>query len=304
MTMNGYVMDSMRRRPNAVPGRWALCALAAAVCLAPRAASADGSAWLAEPGTGFVNVSYVHQTADEFYRAQEKRPTPAGGEDLSQGTVWVTLDYAMTDSLAVDLQVGWAQSDFVVLFPGPAPEDGYSGLVDTTVGLTWRVVDEAISDAPSVAFRIGGIVAGDYDTGYINSLGDGGNGYEASVIVGKFLGDRLGLSGELGYRDRDNDIPSSVYANLSALWLFNERFTLGFDYQQVNSESALDIGAPGFSPARFPELEEDVRSVGLRLFCNLGNVGLNLFHARVVDGRNTAANGITGATVSYFFDTL
>ena len=304
MTMNGCIIDKVSRRAHAPLRSLLLCTLVATACLAPRAASAEGSAWLAEPGTGFVNVSYVYQTADEFYRAEQKRPTPAGGEDLSQGTVWVNLDYAMTDSLAVDVQVGWAQSDFVVLFPGPAPEDSYSGLVDTTVGLTWRVVDEAISDAPSVAFRIGGIVAGDYDTGYINSLGDGGNGYEASVIVGKFLGDRFGLSGELGYRDRDNDIPSAVFANVSALWLVNERFTLGFDYQHVNSESALDIGAPGFSPARFPELEEDLQSVGARLFWNLGNVGLNLFHARVVDGRNTAANGITGATVSYFFDTL
>lgn len=302
--MKGYGTETAPRRPRAVIGRSLPFAPAAAMCLAPLVASADGSAWLAEPGTGFVNVSYVHQTADEFYRAQEKRPTPAGGEDLSQGTVWVNLDYAMTDSLAVDVQVGWAQSDFVELFPGPAPEDGYSGLVDTTIGLTWRMVDEAIVDAPSVAFRIGGIVAGDYDTGYINALGDGGNGYEASLIVGKFLGDRLGVSGEFGYRDRDNDIPAAVYANVSALWLLNDQFALGFDYQQVNSETALDIGGPGFSPARFPELEEDTQSVGLRLFWNLGDVGLNLFHARVVDGRNTAANGITGATVSYFFDTL
>lgn len=282
----------------------ALLALAGAACLIPHAALADGSAWLSEPGTGFVNVSYVHQTADEFYQAEQKRATPAGGEDLSQGTVWVNLDYAMTDSLAVDIQMGWAKSDFVVIDPGPAPEDSYSGLVDTTVGLTWRLVDEAISDAPSVAVRVGGILAGDYDTGYINALGDGGSGYEVSLIVGKFLGDRFGLSGELGYRDRDSDIPSEIYANVSALWLLNDSVTLGLDYQQVNSKSGLDIGAPDFSPQRFPELEEDTQSVGLRLFWNLGNVGLNLFHGRVVDGRNTAASGITGATVSYFFDTL
>ena len=302
--MNGNIKDTVPGRPSAVPRPLVPWALAAALCLAPLSASADGSAWLAEPGTGFVNVSYVYQTADEFYRAQEKRPTPAGGEDLSQGTVWVNFDYAMTDSLAVDLQVGWARSDFVVLLPGPAPEDSYSGVVDTNVGLTWRVMDEAISDAPSVALRIGGIIAGDYDTGHINSLGDGGNGYEASVIVGKFLGDRFGLSGELGYRDRDNDIPSALYANVSALWLLGDRLALGVDYQFVNSEYALEIGGRGFSPARFPELEEDIQSVGVRLFWNLGNVGLNLFHARVVDGRNTAANEITGATVSYFFDTL
>ena len=72
----------------------------------------------------------------------------------------------------------------------------------------------------------------------------------------------------------------------------------------MNAESGLDIGGPGFSPSRFPELEEDGQSLGLRLFWNMGSLGLNVFHARVQDGRNTAASNVTGATVSYFFDTL
>ncbi len=301
--MNGTIRDNVRQSTVRVAAL-AMATLAAVVCMAPRTAYGDGSVWLPDPATGYVNVSYVFQTADEFYRVEQKRPTPAGGEDLSQGTLWLNVNYAMSDSVALDAQAGWAKSDFVVINPGPAPDDSYSGFVDTTVGLTWRLVDEVISDAPSVAVRIGGILAGDYDTGYINSLGDGGNGYEISVIAGKFLGDRVGLSGELGYRDRDSDIPSEVFANVSALWVLNDQVTLGLDYRQVNAESGLDIGGPGFSPSRFPELEEDGQSLGLRLFWNMGSLGLNVFHARVQDGRNTAASNVTGATVSYFFDTL
>ena len=277
----------------------------ATACLAASASGwADGSAWLPEPRTGFVSVSWVHQTADEFYRAERRVPTPAGGEDLSQSTLWVNLDYGLTDSVALDLQAGWAESDFVVVSPGPAPRDGYSGMVDAHLGLTWRAIDEAVSDAPSVALRVGAIVAGNYDTGYINSLGDGGNGFEASMIVGKFLGNRVALSGEFGYRVRDNDIPQAAFANASALWLLNDRITLGVDYRLENSESGLDIGDPDFSPQRFPELDEDHHSLGVRLYWNLGSLGLNLFHNQVFDGRNAARNGVTGASASYFFDTF
>lgn len=277
---------------------------ALAAAFAPAAAWADASPWLAEPRTGFVSVSHVFQTADEFYRAERKVPTPAGGEDLSQSTVWVNLDYGLTDSLALDLQLGWAESDFVVLSPGPAPKDGYSGMVDTTVGVTWRVLDEAVRDTPSVALRVGAIVAGNYDTGFINSLGDGGSGLEVSLAVGRFFANRFALSGEVGYRKRDNDVPQSMLANAGLLWLLGERVTLGVDYRMENSESGLDIGDADFAPSRFPELDEDQHSLGLRLFWNLGRVGVNVFHRQVFDGRNTAVNDVTGATLSYFFDTL
>ncbi len=265
---------------------------------------ADASAWLPEPRTGFASISQVHQAAEEFYRGQSKRPTPAGGEELSQSTTWVTLDYGLTDSLALDLQLGWAESDFVVISPGPAPKDGYSGMVDTTLGLIWRVLDEAIHDAPSVAVRVGAIVAGNYDTGYINSLGDGGSGFEASLVVGRFLGDRFAVNGEVGYRKRGNDIPQSVLANAGVLWLLGDRVTLGVDYQMENSESGLDIGDPDFAPRRFPELDEDQHSLGLQIFWNLGRVGVSVFHRQVIEGRNTAVNDVTGATMSIFFDTF
>ena len=72
--------------------------------------------------------------------------------------------------------------------------ESYSGLADVNLGVTWRFLDEALSDyalMPSVALRAGGIIAGDYQTGYINSLGDGGDGFEVSALAGKFFADRF-----------------------------------------------------------------------------------------------------------------
>lgn len=264
---------------------------------------ADGSPWLPIPESGTASLSYVFQTADEFYKADKNGPTPGGGEDLDQHTLWLNMNYGLSENLALDFRTGYAKSDFVLA--GPTTDDSFNGLTDSTLGLTWRVVDEDISEhnLPSVAFRLAAIIAGDYETGHINSIGDGGSGAEASVIVGKIFADKVALSGELGYRDRENSIPEEVFFNLSAYYLFNSKLTASFEFKWNDATSGLDIGEPGFSPSKFPELEEDFQVVGLGLSYNVMNsvnLGLNL--ATVVDGRNTSKSNAIGLTIGYPFD--
>ena len=202
------------------------------------------------------------------------------------------------DDWAVDVQTGWARSSFIT-GPGiPAAVASPSGAVDSRIGITRRLVDEVASTLPSIAVRIGAIVAGNYDTGYINSLGDGGSGYEASVIAGRFFGGRVGVNAEFGYRDRGDDIPAEHFANVTSLLLLNDTVTAALEYRWIDSRSGLDIGVPPFTPALFPAVQEDQRSIGLRIFSNIGGMGVNVFHARVVDGRNTAASDIFGVTLS------
>lgn len=279
------------------PAKWFFAYLV----LGAGAAWADGTAWLPEPQTGYLTASVVHQSADEFYEAAARRPTP-GGENLSQATAWLNAEYAPADGWSVDVQAGWARSRFTT-GPGiPTDSDRFSGIVDASVGITRRLTDEAHGALPSMAVRVAAIAAGDYRTGRINSLGDGGSGYEVSVIAGRFFGPSVGLSAELGYRNRDKGIPSENFAYVSGLWLVNSTVTLGVDYRVVHSRSGLDIGGPGFSPDRFPQLGEESETLGARLFVNFGGNGFSVFHARVLDGRNTAASGIWGVSMSRYFD--
>ena len=204
-----------------------------ALCLFTPPVSAQGTPWLAEPGTGTVNISFVNQNATEFYRqtTKVKGPLEATGANLAQNTMWFGVNYAINDAVAIDLQSAWARS-FVAGGVGPSGgQESYSGMFDSTVAVTWRIVDELISDAPSVAVRVGAIIPGRYDTGYINSLGDGGAGVETSLIVGKF-GSAAGVSAEIGYRNRGStevntqavggaasggekvDIPADMFLNL------------------------------------------------------------------------------------------
>ncbi len=284
----------------------ALTFTAIVFCLAPRQVFADASAWLPEPGTGHLGFSFVSQSAEEFYRGEAKRPLPGGGqEELSQNTLWVGGSYGVNDSFALDVLTGRGRSQFMV-GPGiPTPSESFSGRVDTSIGITWRLVDEVISDLPSIALRAGVILAGDYETGFINSLGDGGDGYEASVVVGRFLGDQLGLSAEFGMRRRDGNIPGERFANLSGIWLLNDSLTMGVEYRMVDSTSGLQIGGPGFAPDRFPEIEEDTQTLGARLYYSVTeNISLSLFGGSVIDGRNAAASSIFGATANYTFDSV
>ena len=295
-----------------------LAALGLLISASP--ALAQGTAWLGEPGTGSVSISYVNQDASEFFRqtTKVKGPLEATGANLAQNTVWFGANYAINDSVALDVQSGWARS-FVAGAVGPSGgQESYSGLFDSNFSVTWRIVDELVSSAPSVAVRVGAIVSGGYDTGYINSLGDGGNGIETSLIVGKF-GGLAGVSGEIGYRNRTStevnrqavggaagaetvDIPSDVFANLSLFVPVGDRVTVGADYRMVNALSGIDIGGEGFSPSRFPGLEEDVHLVGGRLIASVtGAVSVNAFVGQVVAGRNTANSRILSVGVTFGF---
>lgn len=289
--------------------------------LSARPARAQGSPWIAEPGAGSVNISYVNQNALEFFRqtTKVKGPLEATGANLAQNTLWFGVNYAISDAVALDVQSAWARS-FVAGAVGPAGgQESYSGLFDSNIAVTWRFVDELVSDAPSVAVRLGAIIAGGYDTGYINSIGDGGNGIEASLIIGKFW-DAAGASAEVGLRNRTStevnpmavgggmaagesvDIPADMFVNLGLFVPAGNRVTVGVDYRIVNALSGIDIGGTGFSPSRFPGLEEDAHIVGGRLIADVNDyVSLNGFFGQVVAGRNTANSRIFGVGLSFGF---
>ena len=267
------------------------------------------SPWLPAPLAGDVAVSYTYQTADEFYFGKTKRPTPGpNSEDLVQKTVWVDGTYGLLDSVALDVRLGFAESDFEVEGGHPAVrKESYSGLADVHLGVTWRLLDEVLSNyalMPSVALRAGGIIAGDYQTGYINSLGDGGDGFEVSALAGKFFADRFAVSGEFGYRNRNNDVPDNLFLRLSAGVALWNRLGLSVNYERVDTPwTSFDIGDPGFSPDRFPEVREEMELIGAGVNCAVSDrVNLVFTYASVIAGRNTADSDVFSVSLGYSFD--
>ena len=261
-------------------------------------AFADGSPWLPDPETGSITISYVSQNATELYSASKKTPL---ADDLRQETVSVQGTYGLSDEFAMDLRMGFAKSEYTQT--GGRGRDNFRGLTDTNVGVVWRVADELVRPSlPSVALRAGAIIAGDYETGHINAIGDGGNGVELSALVGKFITDRVALSGEVGYRDRDNDVPADFFLNLSGGVLVGDLLGLSINYKLVDALSGLDIGQPGFT---FPELEEDIQFLGgTATFNTTDTTNVGVSYGEVLDGRNTAKSKVWSVSLGYSFDTF
>ena len=269
-------------------------------------AMAAGSPWLPAPQGGSVSVSYVDQSATEFFRQESKVPTPGGGHKLAQQTFWVNGTYGVSDAVALDFQFGRAESSYPV-GPGlPPSKADISDLTDINIGVTWRVVDEIMNPSmPSIALRAGLIRAGNYETGLINSLGDGGDGFELSAMAGKFVGDNLAFSAEVGYRNRDSDthdIPPNWFYRFRAGVFLSNQVSVGLNYDIEDATEGLNIGVPPFSPARFPDLEEDIHLLGPSVnFVVSDSVSLSGSWARVIDGRNTAVSDVYSFTLSYSF---
>ncbi len=269
-------------------------------------ALAAGSPWLPAPEGGNFSIAYVKQEANKFYRGTSKVSTPGGGEDLSQETVWLTGNVGISDAAAFDFRLGRSESSFITGEGLPPSEAELSGFTDMNLGLTLRLVDEVVTpSAPSVALRAGLIIAGNYEVGLINSLGDGGDGYELSLLVGKFFTDRFALSGEAGYRHRDSNshnIPESWFYRVSAGAILSRHVTLSLNYDVVDSQSGLDIGVPPFSPANFPEIEEDAKLLGTALNLIVSDsTSVTASYAKVLDGRNVADGEAFSLSLNHSF---
>ncbi|MCY3955197.1 MAG: hypothetical protein OXF47_04285 [Nitrospira sp.] len=278
-------------------------------------AFADGvSPWLPAPGAGFINLSYVSQNANQFYRQDQKVPTPGPipGANLGQHTVWLNGMYGLSDEIAIDFRVGAARSYFGAKTPmgDPIPPTGgrdkYSGVADSNIGVTWRIVDELVKPSlPSLALRGGVIIAGSYEAGWINSIGDGASGFEVSALAGKYLTDWLAVSGEVGYRDREGDVPADLFVNVSGGVLV-DNIGLSVNYKLIDAQSGIQIGGPGFSPTTgvFPRLEEDIQFLSGTVSLNVSdqtNIGVS--YGEVIDGRNTSKSKVFSVTMGYLFDT-
>lgn len=299
----------------------AACRFAAA-CLAAAgsvAVLADGSAWLPPPGTTTFGASYVSQSADNLWAGTNKVPIPFKG--LEQRTVQLDAAYGISDAFALDASVGLSEVEPTHGRPIPLATEGRT---DLNLGLTWRLYDEVVGNGPSFAVRAGLILQGDYEAGGPGpvevmgdparvgvgptALGDGSDGIEVSAIIGRVFGERLAVSGELGRRIRNSDVPAETFVNVGAHVFAGSGLVLSGQYHVTRSAGDLDIGPPP-SPGkhgrfwhRFPHVAEDVDRVALGgTYALTDSLSVGAHWYKVLDGRNTADFKAVAGSVTYSF---
>jgi hypothetical protein len=103
----------------------------------------------------------------------------------------------------------------------------------------------------------------------------------------------------VGVQDRSGAVPNAVFYGLGARYRLAPAWSASLAYSEKKYSGGLDIGGPGFSPARFQEVsaERGVAKLGLGYaFAPQQGISVNL--GQVVSGRNTV-NDDRLAGVSY-----
>ncbi len=254
--------------------------------------------WLPSPGTTDLTFSFTNQKADELKAGTTTAPLPT---TLKQDTFGLILNYGISDSLAFDANIGYAKSKFIQV-PGLAPDGGLSGLTDSLLGLRLRVLDDLANDPVTLTFGAAAIIKGNYKTGSLPAIGDGANAIEISAAVGKAITSNFNVYGVVGYRDRKTPVPNETFFKVGANVNFTPQFFAGLEYQKVDARGGLDIGGPGFSPARFPEVQEDFSLTSI----TLGYRFSRSFNAAIQYGdkqgqRNTALSKVYGLSLGTSF---
>lgn len=275
--------------------------LTAAALAAPLAALAEGdSPWLPIPGQLLLGVNYTEQSGDGSYIGSRFTPisgvTMGGASKYRRKSTQLRAYYGISDSLALDASIGYGEVKV-----GRADND--RGQTDTTIGLSWRVLDEFENPSvPTLTLRAAAIVNGSYDGGRLAALGNDANGYELAALIGKELTPAIAVWAELGVQDRDRGVPNARFYDLGVRWRVGGGVSLSAGYGDQRYSGNLDIGGPGFSPARFQQVraERSTARIGAG-WAFAGNQGVSLTLGKFVgSGRNTVKDDQI-ATVSYTF---
>ena len=276
--------------------------LAAAALTLPLAALAEGdSPWLPIPGQFSLSLNHTEQSGNDAYIGSTQLAVSAitGGaaSSFKRSTTNLRLGYGFSDAVSFDATLGYGN-----VKAGAADKD--SGPIDSVIGINWRVLDEFERPGfPTLTLRGAAIINGSYDGARLAALGNDQKGIELAVLLGKQLTPAFSVWAEVGVQDRSGAVPKATFFDLGARYRFAPKWSASLGYSAKNYSGDLDIGGPGFSPARFQEVraERGIARLGIG-YAIAGNQGVALNLAQVVSGRNTVKdNQIVGVSYTIAF---
>lgn len=245
-------------------------------------------------GNNRMNANY--RTDDENY-----------GTDVRQG--YFTLDYGLTEKWAADLNLGATTVGWRPFDNGTIQKT--TGVMDPTFGLRYQIFNENESNAPAwlptLTFRAGGIIPGDFDRTLAFAPGNHGAAIEPSLLFRKHFGSSgFGVWGDLLYRWEHTVGADQYIAAVGVLQqIKNWELEAGYRHLQTLSGEDIALGAGpssqgGYNGITYPT---DVREIsdsvdfGFNYTTTKRHVRLG-FHARkTLDGSNTDSAFWLGAYV-------
>ncbi len=262
---------------------------------------AQYSAYLPEPGLLLLTPQYLYQSFNHLHAGTAKFTLADLGYQgrLKQHTVQASLEYGVHPDWAFDLSFGHVSVRF--------PARNQDGMTDTGIGVRYRLHDEfkTHNGLPTVALRVGAIVAGSYKvyTGLPPSNpGDGASGVETSLLLGKSLGKSgINLYGDIGFRHRGQGVPEDLFGTAGVAWEATRWLMFTAAYRHEQGLSGIDILGVGFTgDFRVVKEVNQIAEFGV-VFTDRHGRSLNLFSAISLDGRNTGDKTIFGVSATLPF---
>jgi hypothetical protein len=255
------------------------------------------SAYTPAEGRGGLSLSYKADKYDTAWQGDE-----FNNYIIATKTKLMMLyaEYGIRDGWGLDLSGGYGELTGNSLRATPGPNK--YGTLDTSIGLSRRMIDEVQSDKawmPTVTLRLAAIIAGDYDW-RPQALGDGASGGELGVFLGKSFG-RYGVLGDVSYRKSEDPVPEALYGSVGTYAAFADGFVARLGYRFKNALSGYGHfrtlrGAP--ATAR----EEDYGVAELSLgYTDRGRRFYQISGSRTTDGFNTAKRTTVGASITMPF---
>lgn len=255
-------------------------------------------ATVAEAGTFYFSPSFTYQSFDEFYAGDQRVDTPPAGEEIERQSYRLNFEYSLTDLWALDLSLGYFRTQSGE--GGPFDEGNQDGLADTYFGVRRALLKQA-DQGVDLVLRLGFTIPGDYETGQLSAPGDDAYGANLLMSAGHTIGGTR-LEGLLGYGVNEGAVPEAWTLGARVIQQLGAGFALDVGYRFFDSSGSLDIGGPGFTPDRLPEVSEQgqVIEVGASYGDTSGRY-YRLVFSQLVDGENVGREQTIGASVTFSF---
>lgn len=269
-----------------------------ALCVAMVASPtfADGSPWLPEDGSTSLSVELSTSSTTDFFRGDDS--VDLGG-DLDSAFLWFNAQYGYDDVWAFDFRTGYAQREFE---NNPSDQEDIS---DTSLGVSYQFVNEFENENgwPTVSARAGFTIGGDYQTDEIDAIGDGASGLDLSLLVGKSLTPLIAVSGDLTFRQRDDDVADGIKYQFSGFYTTPiPGVGVQISAAGIRTDSDLNLGEAGVGVEQLPQTDRD--SDWLILGVNGGfdnGIGVSFAFANLLSARNVADGNVGTFSLSYNF---
>ena len=257
-----------------------------------------------EQGNHRVNANF--RTDDQNY-----------GTDVRQG--YFTLDYGITEKWAADLNLGGTTVGWRPFDNGTIQKT--TGIMDPTFGVRYQIFNEAQSNAPAwlptLTFRVGGIIPGDYDRKLGFAPGNHGAAIEPSILFRKHFGwPGFGIWGDVLYRWEHTSGADQYIAAFGILQQIKSwELDVGYRHLQTLSGENIVLGpatgpgtynspvtvGPNWYPTDVREISDSI-DAGFSYTTSTHHIRWG-FHARkTFDGSNTDSPLWLGASVDIPFN--